>query len=74
MESLAKIFLRPPLRNGKDAPEPAAGEIFVTTIKAVTFDLWDTMIADETDEPKRSAQGLASKPKARIAAWTCTSR
>ena len=37
----------------------------MTTIKAVTFDLWDTMIADETDEPKRSAQGLASKPKAR---------
>ena len=37
----------------------------MTAIKAITFDLWDTMIADETDEPKRAAQGLSSKPKAR---------
>ncbi len=34
-------------------------------IEAITFDLWDTMICDETDEPKRAAQGLASKPRAR---------
>lgn len=37
----------------------------MAAIKAITFDLWDTMISDETDEPKRTAQGLSSKPKAR---------
>ncbi len=31
------------------------------TIKAVTFDLWDTMIADDTDEPKRQAKGMRTK-------------
>ena len=31
------------------------------TIKAVTFDLWDTMVDDESDEPKRAAKGLRSK-------------
>jgi putative hydrolase of the HAD superfamily len=31
------------------------------TIKAVTFDLWDTMVEDESDEPKRAAKGLRSK-------------
>ena len=35
------------------------------TIKAVTFDLWDTMVEDETDEPKRAAKGLRSKPAER---------
>ncbi len=30
-------------------------------IKAVSFDLWDTLIADESDEPKRRARGLRSK-------------
>lgn len=30
-------------------------------IKAITFDLWDTVIHDDSDEPKRSAQGLPSK-------------
>ncbi len=34
-------------------------------IEAITFDLWDTMICDETDEPKRAARGLAPKPRAR---------
>ncbi len=34
-------------------------------IKAITFDLWDTVIHDESDEPKRAAQGLAAKPRAR---------
>jgi len=29
--------------------------------KAITFDLWDTLIDDESDEPKRAAQGLRSK-------------
>lgn len=31
-------------------------------IKAVTFDLWDTVFIDESDEPKRKARGLAPKP------------
>jgi HAD superfamily hydrolase (TIGR01549 family) len=30
-------------------------------IKAITFDLWDTIIHDDSDEPKRKAQGLPSK-------------
>ena len=30
-------------------------------IKAVTFDLWDTIVYDDTDEPKRAAKGLRSK-------------
>lgn len=30
-------------------------------IKAVTFDLWDTLVYDDSDEPKRKAQGLRSK-------------
>jgi HAD superfamily hydrolase (TIGR01549 family) len=30
-------------------------------ISAVTFDLWDTIIVDDSDEPKRSAKGLLSK-------------
>ena len=32
------------------------------TIKAITFDLWDTVFIDDSDEPKRKAQGLAPKP------------
>ena len=32
------------------------------TMRAITFDLWDTVFIDDSDEPKRSAQGL--KPKA----------
>ena len=31
------------------------------TIKAVTFDLWDTLVDDESDEPIRAEQGLRSK-------------
>ena len=30
-------------------------------IRAVTFDLWDTLIDDESDEPKRAARGLRGK-------------
>ena len=26
-------------------------------IKAVTFDLWDTIVHDNSDEPKRAARG-----------------
>jgi putative hydrolase of the HAD superfamily len=32
------------------------------TIRAITFDLWDTVFIDDSDEPKRKAQGLAPKP------------
>ncbi len=30
-------------------------------IKAITFDLWDTVFIDDTDEPKRKAVGRSSK-------------
>jgi HAD superfamily hydrolase (TIGR01549 family) len=30
-------------------------------IRAITFDLWDTVFVDDSDEPKRAAQGLAPK-------------
>jgi putative hydrolase of the HAD superfamily len=30
-------------------------------IKAITFDLWDTIVQDDSDEPKRKALGLRSK-------------
>ena len=36
-----------------------------TTIKGVTFDLWDTMIDDDSDEPRRAALGLRSKRQER---------
>jgi putative hydrolase of the HAD superfamily len=35
------------------------------SVKAVTFDLWDTVFADDSDEPKREAQGLPAKPEQR---------
>ena len=31
------------------------------TIKAVTFDLWDTIVDDDSDESQRASQGLRSK-------------
>lgn len=34
-------------------------------IGAVTFDLWDCLFADDTDEPKRAAAGRPPKPVAR---------
>ncbi len=34
-------------------------------IKAITFDLWDTVIHDDSDEPKRAARGLRSKREER---------
>lgn len=34
-------------------------------IKAITFDFWDTIVQDDSDEPKRAAQGLPSKAEAR---------
>ncbi len=34
-------------------------------IKAITFDLWDTVFIDESDEPKRKAAGRLSKKEER---------
>jgi putative hydrolase of the HAD superfamily len=34
-------------------------------VKAVTFDLWDTIFIDDSDEPKRAAQGLRPKSQER---------
>jgi putative hydrolase of the HAD superfamily len=33
----------------------------VSTLKAVSLDLWDTILDDDSDEPKRQARGLRSK-------------
>jgi putative hydrolase of the HAD superfamily len=35
-------------------------------LEAVTFDFWDTIAVDDSDEPKRAALGLPSKAEARI--------
>ena len=32
-----------------------------TKIQAITFDLWDTIVDDDSDEPKRAAQNLCTK-------------
>ncbi len=34
-------------------------------LKAITFDLWDTIVHDDSDEPKRKAKGLRSKKEER---------
>ncbi len=34
-------------------------------VKTLSFDLWDTIIVDDSDEPKRAAAGLPPKPRAR---------
>ncbi len=34
-------------------------------LKAVSFDFWDTIVDDDSDEPKRKAQGLRTKPEER---------
>jgi HAD superfamily hydrolase (TIGR01549 family) len=33
----------------------------VASLKAVTFDLWETLIADDSDEPRRKEMGLRTK-------------
>lgn len=35
-------------------------------IEAVTFDFWDTIAVDDSDEPKRRSLGLPSKAEARV--------
>ena len=37
----------------------------MSNIKAISFDLWDTILIDESDEPKRAQRGLLSKSKQR---------
>ena len=34
-------------------------------VMAVTFDFWDTLAADDSDEPKRAERGLPTKAEAR---------
>jgi putative hydrolase of the HAD superfamily len=49
------VSFRPPI-------QPLPGEPSVNRkINAVTFDLWDTIVHDDSDEPKRKAKGLRSK-------------
>jgi len=44
-------------------------------IKAITFDLWDTLVHDDSDEPKRQARGLRSKrAERRHLLWSALSR
>ncbi|HEY83952.1 MAG TPA: hypothetical protein G4N96_02390 [Chloroflexi bacterium] len=35
-------------------------------IKTITFDLWDTLLKDDSDEAKRTALGLPDKAQARL--------
>lgn len=45
------------------------------TIRAITFDLWDTIIHDESDEPKRATRGLRSKKdERRYLVWEALNR
>jgi putative hydrolase of the HAD superfamily len=37
----------------------------ISPLKAVSFDFWDTLVDDDSDEPKRRRKGLRSKPKER---------
>lgn len=38
-------------------------------IRAITFDLWDTLVVDDSDEAVRAASGLPTKPEARRQAF-----
>lgn len=44
----------------------AAYAIFPRMISAITFDFWDTIAVDDSDEPKRAALGLPTKAEARV--------
>ena len=35
-------------------------------IKAITFDFWDTLVIDDSDEAKRATQGLSTKVETRL--------
>lgn len=45
--------------------DAVGGDANMHAIKAVTFDLWDTVIHDDSDEPKRASRGLRSKKEER---------
>ena len=50
-------------------------EGFAAVIEAITFDLWDTIIHDDSDEAKRAAQGLRSKKdERRHLVWSALNR
>jgi len=36
------------------------------TLRGITFDLWDTLVVDDSDEPRRNARGLRPKPEERV--------
>jgi putative hydrolase of the HAD superfamily len=38
-------------------------------LRGITFDFWDTIVDDDTDEPKRTAKGLPSKAEARLSTF-----
>jgi len=47
----------------------------IMPLSAITFDLWETIIIDGSDEPKRDAQGLRSKSEERrYLFWQALSR
>jgi FMN phosphatase YigB (HAD superfamily) len=48
-------------------PDPAP--LGVRPIRAISFDLWDTLVVDDSDEPERARRGLPPKPAAREAAF-----
>jgi len=35
-------------------------------LQAITFDFWDTLVTDDSDEKRRAALGLPTKPQARL--------
>lgn len=37
----------------------------MSRVQAITFDLWDTVLVDDSDEPKRASRGLSSKREER---------
>src|SRR5690348_11684580 len=53
--------LSPPGRPSYKDRRHQAGEPILSRIKAITFDLWDTIVHDDSDEPKRAKLGLRSK-------------
>jgi putative hydrolase of the HAD superfamily len=46
---------------GFNSGSPVKEQIVNHAIRAITFDLWDTIVDDDSDEPKRIAKGLLSK-------------
>jgi HAD superfamily hydrolase (TIGR01549 family) len=38
-------------------------------VRGITFDFWDTIVDDDTDEPVRAARGLPSKAEARVSTF-----